>query len=119
MMRSILFISLMLLLTSCGKDSFSITIHSPKNGTVYQQGAVIDIDYTVMDDIDITTIAYDSKDLGTGSVTASLLLGDQTVYSGTFSIKADVMPGEHTIWINATDENLNHAIQESVSIIIE
>ena len=55
----------------------ALTIHSPENGAVYAQGESKIISFTVTDDIDIRSIAYFNKDLGTGSVAGTEFLGDQ------------------------------------------
>ena len=83
-------------------------------------GDTIVLSYTVKDDVDITTIAWDTRgEFGTGSVLGSKLLGTVTEYSGEFMIAAAASAGTYEIDISATDEGITNALQESVTIIIQ
>ncbi len=97
-----------------------ITIHSPKDNTKFKKGETIVLSYTVKDDVQITTIAWDTNSqFGTGSLPAAKLLDKPKEYSGEFSIVANAAPGTHQINIAATDEGFNNSLEKSVTVIIE
>ncbi|MDF1698096.1 MAG: Ig-like domain-containing protein [Saprospiraceae bacterium] len=106
---------------SCSDDTggLEIIIHSPEDNATFSQGDTITLEYTVRDDTEITTIAWFGRDLGTGSVSGTDLLKPTTEYSGQFVIVADVEPGTYEISVSATDENMEHVIEEIVTVIIE
>ena len=118
---SLLFIVLIFIF-SCSEDNsgLEITIHSPEDNTSFNMGDTIVLSYTVKDDITITTIAWDTKgEFGTGSLQGTELLGTVTEYSGEFLIPATASAGTYEIYLNATDQDIENALQESVTIIIK
>ncbi len=125
------FIGIMLLLTACGKDEpetqeevdssgLEITIHSPSDNSTFSMGDTIILSYTVIDNEQIITIAWDTQSaFGTGSVQGSEFLGTVTEYSGDFLIVADAAPGAYTISINATDKGFENVKTESINVTIQ
>lgn len=122
LLKSIFFFGIIILAFSCGDDNggIEITIHSPEDNSTFNMGDTIILSYTVTDDVDITTIAWDTNNqFGTGSVSGSELSGDITEYSGEFVIVADVEPGTYEISVNATDEGITNVHEEIINVIIQ
>ena len=109
---------LSLALISCSEEGLNIVIHSPENGTVYAQGASINISFTVTDGTDIKEIGYYSSNLGRATLSPSELIGNNTEYTGSFSIIADADPGRNDITVIAFD-NMFSNVEEVVSVEIE
>jgi len=117
---SLLFMLLVVALSCSDSSGLEVIIHSPEDNATFNKGDTIVLSYTVRDDIDITTIAWDTQPrFGTGSVGGSELLGDITEYSGEFLIVADTDPGTYELHLNVTDEGITNVLQKTITINIQ
>lgn len=124
-------IGIIFILGSCGKEDpetqeevdtsgLEITIHSPADNSIFNMGDTIILSYTVTDDEQITTIAWDTKSaFGTGSVQGTEFLGTVTEYSGEFIIIANANPGTYEISVNATDKGFENVKTKSINITLQ
>lgn len=102
-----------------GVNGLEVTITGPADSSTFVTGDTIVLSFTVKDDIDITSIAWNTAgNFGTGSVPGAELLGDITEYSGEFMIVADAPPGTYEIDVSATDEEFNNVETATLTVLI-